>query len=68
MLAEKAKGKLVLVTSHILSDLDELTTDVMYIIDGKIRFYQPIEQLKARTGEEKLNRALAQVMKQNTTA
>ncbi len=65
VLAEKAKGKLVLVTSHILSDLDELTTDVMYIIDGKLQFYQPIEQLKARTGEEKLNRALAQVMKQN---
>ncbi len=65
VLAEKAKGKLVLVTSHILSDLEELTTDVMYIIDGSVQFYQPIEQLKARTGEDKLNRALAQVMKQN---
>ena len=65
VLAEKAKGKLVLVTSHILSDLDELTTDVMYIIDGNLQFYQPIEQLKARTGEEKLNRALAQVMRES---
>ncbi len=65
VLAEKAKGKLVLVTSHILSDLEELTTDVIYIIEGKVQFYQPIEQLKARTGEDKLNRALAQVMKQN---
>lgn len=68
VLAEKARGKLVLVTSHILSDLEELTTDVMYIIEGKLRFYQPIEALKARTGEEKLNRALAQVMKQNASA
>lgn len=66
VLAEKLKGKLVLVTSHILSDLEELTTDVMYIIDGKVQFYQPIEELKSRTGELKLNRALAQVMKQNT--
>jgi Cu-processing system ATP-binding protein len=65
VLAEKAKGKLILVTSHILSDLEELTTDVMYIIDGKLQFFQQIEQLKARTGEEKLNRALAQVMKQD---
>jgi Cu-processing system ATP-binding protein len=65
ILAEKAKGKLVLVTSHILSDLEELTTDVMYIIDGKVQFYQSIEELKTRTGEGKLNRALAQVMKQN---
>ena len=65
ILAEKAKGKLVLVTSHILSDLEELTTDVMYIIEGKVQFYQSIEALKTRTGEGKLNRALAQVMKQN---
>ncbi len=65
ILAEKAKGKLVLVTSHILSDLEELTTDVMYIIEGKVQFYQSIEELKTRTGEGKLNRALAQVMKQN---
>ncbi len=67
VLVEKAKGKLVLVTSHILSDLEELTTDVMYLIEGKLQFYQSIEQLKSRTGEDKLNRALAQVMKQNAT-
>lgn len=63
VLTEKAKGKLILVTSHILSDLEELTTDVLYIIEGKIQFYESIEQLKSRTGEGKLNRALAQVMK-----
>jgi Cu-processing system ATP-binding protein len=63
VLAEKAKGKIVLVTSHILSDLEELTTDVMYIIEGKVQFYQSIEALKSRTGEDKLNRALAQVMR-----
>lgn len=64
VLAEKAKGKLILVTSHILSDLEELTTDVLYIIEGRIQFYEPIEQLKSRTGEGKLNRALAHIMKQ----
>ncbi len=65
VLAEKAKGKLVLVTSHILSDLEELTTDVMYLIEGQLQFYQSIEQLKSRTGEDKLNRALARIMQQN---
>ncbi len=65
ILAEKAKGKLILVTSHILSDLEELTTDVIYIMEGKLQFYQTIEDLKSRTGEQKLNRALAKVMQQN---
>jgi Cu-processing system ATP-binding protein len=68
VLAEKDKGKLILLTSHILSDLDELTTDVMYIIEGKVLFYQTIGQLKAQTGEDKLHRAIANVMKQNATA
>jgi Cu-processing system ATP-binding protein len=63
VLSEKAKGKLILITSHILSDLDELTTDVMYIMDGKIKLFQPIHELKIQTGEEKLNRAIAHIMK-----
>ncbi len=65
VLAEKSKGKLILLTSHILSDLEELTTKVMYLIEGEVQFYQPIEQLKSETGENKLNRALAQVMRRN---
>ena len=65
--AEKARGKLVLITSHILSDLEELSTDVLYIIEGKVQFYQPIGELKRRTGEDKLNRALAKIMRENAS-
>lgn len=68
VLAEKAKGKLTLLTSHILSDLDELTTDVMYLMDGELQFYQSLETLKEQTGEEKLHRAIANVMKQHPAA
>lgn len=63
VLAERKKGKLILVTSHILSDLEEMTTDILYIIDGKIKLFQPIDALKAETGEQKLNRAIAGIMK-----
>jgi Cu-processing system ATP-binding protein len=65
VLAEKAKGKLVLITSHILSDLEELTTDVLYIMDGQLKFYQSIEALKTETGATNLNRAIANIMKQH---
>lgn len=67
IMAEKEKGKLILITSHILSDLDELTTDVMYLQDGKLRLYQPIEELKELTGESRLGRAIAAVMKSGYT-
>lgn len=61
---EQQKGKLILITSHILSDLDDLATDVLYLIDGKLKLYQPIESIKATTGTTRLNTAIAGIMKQ----
>ena len=65
VIAEKEKGKLILITSHILSDLEELTTDVMYLQDGKLMFYKTMQQLQVDTGEEKLSRAISSFMKSN---
>lgn len=65
ILAEKAKGKLVLITSHILSDLEELTTDVMYLQEGRTVFFKPLTELQKETGEEKLSKAIAWHMKNN---
>lgn len=63
IIAEKEKGKLILITSHVLSDLEELTTDVMYMQDGKILFNKSMIELKQETGEEKLGKAVAWMMK-----
>lgn len=60
---EKLRGKLVLITSHILSDLDDLVTEVMYMQDGHLRFHKSMEQLQEDTGEIRLSRAIAHVMK-----
>ena len=64
ILAEKAKGKLILITSHVLSDLEELTTDVVYLQEGKVQFNKPLPELQIETGEEKLSKAIATLMKQ----
>jgi Cu-processing system ATP-binding protein len=62
IIAEKKKGKLILITSHILSELDDLVTQVIYLQEGKLCFHKNIEELRTETGEEKLNRAIAQIM------
>lgn len=62
---EKNKGKLIIITSHILSDLDDITTEVIYLQDGNLLFHKSIDQLRVDTGEEKLARAIANVMKSN---
>lgn len=63
IIKEKEKGKLILITSHVLSDLDELTTDVMYLQDGRLHLYQSVDHIKKQTGETRLEKAIAQIMK-----
>jgi len=59
--AELGRGKLILVTSHILSDLDEIATDVLYLLDGRMRLYRSIAELKAESGESRLDRVVARI-------
>ena len=63
IIAEKEKGKLILITSHVLSDLEDLTTDVLYLQEGKLVFLKTIGELYLETGEEKLAKAIAWLMK-----
>lgn len=59
----KKEGKLILITSHILSDLDDIISEIIYMQDGQLVFHKTWELLKKDTGEEKLSRAIANVMK-----
>lgn len=63
VLAERAKGKLILLTSHILSDLEEITTDVLFLMEGRLRFARPLDELRAEGGGEKLGRLIARLMR-----
>jgi Cu-processing system ATP-binding protein len=63
ILREKDKGKLIIITSHIMSDLDELTTDVVYMQEGTIRYNNTVSELKEITGEQKLGKAIARLMR-----
>lgn len=60
---EKNAGKLILITSHVLSDLDDIISEIIYMQEGQLVFHKSWDHLKKDTGEEKLSRAIAQVMK-----
>lgn len=64
ILHEKSKGKLLLITSHILNDLDELTTDIVYMFEGKLHYNNTIESLKQETNEKRLGKAIATLIRQ----
>lgn len=64
---QRELGKLVLITSHVLSDLEELTTHVLYLTEGKMQFFESLNDLLSRTGEKKLSRAIAKQMIESTS-
>ncbi|MEP6737453.1 MAG: ABC transporter ATP-binding protein [Chryseolinea sp.] len=64
IMADKLKGKLLLITSHILSDLDELTTDVVYVFEGKMQYNNSMAALKEETNEQRLGKAIATLIRQ----
>jgi Cu-processing system ATP-binding protein len=65
IIAEKKKGKLILITSHVLSELDDLITQIIYMQEGRLIFHKTLDALRTETGEEKLSRAIANVMIKN---
>ncbi len=62
IVAEKQKDKLIIITSHVLSELDDLVTEVIYMQDGKPLFHKSVLLLREETGEDRLSKAIAQVM------
>lgn len=65
VVSERQKGKLFIISSHILNDLEELTTEAIYLNEGNLVYNNSIDQLKAETGEKKLTRAIAKMMSIN---
>ncbi len=61
---EKERGKTVIITSHIMSELEQLVDHVVFILDGKIRYYGSMENLLTESKETRLEGAIAKMMDQ----
>ena len=57
------RGRLIITTSHILSDLDEICNYVIYLMEGQLRFAGTIDELQRQTHETKLNRMVVALTK-----
>lgn len=61
---EKQKGKIILITTHIMSLVEELSEEIIFLLDGKIHFQGSIGELTKQTGESDLEHAIAAMLKQ----
>lgn len=61
--AARAAGRTVLISSHILVELEELADDVAFLCDGHLRFAGPVEALLRATGTRRLEPAVAALLR-----
>src|SRR5690554_1952835 len=61
----KEKGKTVLVTSHIMSFVEEISDEIVFLLEGKIYFKGTIQELREKTNEIDLEHAIANILTEN---
>lgn len=59
---EKKKGKTILITTHIMSFVEEVADEIVFLLDGKIYFKGSIENLKEETNQTDLEHAIAHLI------
>lgn len=59
---EKAKGKTILITTHIMSFVEEVADEIVFLLDGKIYFKGTVDALKKQTNNDNLEHAIANLI------
>ena len=62
ILALRSAGKTFVLTSHVMSELEELADDVAFLLNGRPLFVGALDELKRITHQVTLERAVASLM------
>lgn len=67
IIQEKNKGKLIIITSHLLSELDDIVSEIVFINEGKIIVQQSVEDLMTERKAEKISESIISILKEMKT-
>lgn len=62
ILEERDGGATVILTSHVMSELEELTDEVLFLLEGTVRYRGSLPAIREATNERRLERAIAKIM------
>lgn len=68
ILEEKEKGKIILLTSHIMNFVEEISDEIIFLLEGKVYFKGTNAALKAQTKEDNFEHAIANLLKKTEYA
>lgn len=66
ILSLQADGTTFILTSHVMSELEELARNLAFLLHGGIQYDGPIDDLKQSTDTRNLERAIAHMMNDDT--
>ncbi len=62
---EKSNGKTILITSHIMSFVEEVSDEIVFLLEGQIYFKGTIQDLKTKTNQPDFEHAIASILTKN---
>ncbi|MFT6972161.1 MAG: Cu-processing system ATP-binding protein [Roseivirga sp.] len=62
---ERAKGKTLLITTHIMSLVEELSDEIIFLLEGKIYFQGTVEALQEQTQQSNLEYSIAKILERD---
>jgi len=64
ILEAREKGCLVLITSHLLSELEDIVSQVIFMQEGNLVLHKDTEDLKVATGQDTIARSIVHLLKE----
>lgn len=58
----KLRGCLILITSHLLSELEDMVSEVIYMQEGQAILHEKVSRLKMITGQDTVTRAIVHLL------
>ncbi len=65
---ERERGKTIILTTHVMSEIEELADRIVFLMDGIIYLEDTPENIKASQGEKSLERAIARILEMEKQA
>ncbi len=65
--ALRDRGGTVLITSHLMEEVEALADRVAYLEDGRLRFLLPVQAILQRTGAQRLSQGLPRLLEEMNT-
>ena len=65
ILEERDRGKLIIITTHILSLAEQLANDILFLLEGKIFFKGSLQVLLESQQEHSLENAIAHILQES---